>query len=428
MAKIGFIGMGNMGYAMLKGALAAFSPSDIIFSSPDREKCERISSETGVRFAESNAECGNNAKYIVLAVKPQMYPTVLKNIVNVVTEESVIISIAPGITIASIKNALGSNIRVVRAMPNTPALIGEGMTGVAYNASDYSFDERDVIDKFFTSFGKVVYVDEKLMDGVVCASGSSPAYVYMFIEALADSVVKYGIKRDDAYKMVAQTVLGSAKMVLESGEHPAVLKDKVCSPGGTTIQAVSALEENGFRNALIKATDACYDKGSILDIYTDVIETPDGHRAEWDYIDHRGAAAVVPVLDDGRLLMVRQYRDALDRETIEIPAGGLNGWDEPTINAAARELEEETGYRSDNLTKLVSVVTAVAFCNEVVDVYLATGLVKTSQHLDEDEFIDVEKYTLDELKDMIFAGTIQDSKTISAVLAYDALLNRKKNN
>ena len=164
-------------------------------------------------------------------------------------------------------------------------------------------------------------------------------------------------------------------------------------------------------------------KGSILDIYTDVIETPDGHRAEWDYIDHRGAAAVVPVLDDGRLLMVRQ-----DRETIEIPAGGLNGWDEPTINAAARELEEETGYRSDNLTKLVSVVTAVAFCNEVVDVYLATDLVKTSQHLDEDEFIDVEKYTLDELKDMIFAGTIQDSKTISAVLAYDALLNRKKNN
>ena len=201
MAKIGFIGMGNMGYAMLKGALAAFSPSDIIFSSPDREKCERISSETGVRFAESNAECGNNAKYIVLAVKPQMYPTVLKNIVNVVTEESVIISIAPGITIASIKNALGSNIRVVRAMPNTPALIGEGMTGVAYNASDYSFDERDVIDKFFTSFGKVVYVDEKLMDGVVCASGSSPAYVYMFIEALADSVVKYGIKRDHAYKL-----------------------------------------------------------------------------------------------------------------------------------------------------------------------------------------------------------------------------------
>ena len=125
---------------------------------------------------------------------------------------------------------------------------------------DYVKDKILDIDKFFNSFGKVVYVDEKLMDGVVCASGSSPAYVYMFIEALADSAVKYGIKRDDAYKMVAQTVLGSAKMVLESGEHPAALKDKVCSPGGTTIQAVSALEENGFRNALIKATDACYAK------------------------------------------------------------------------------------------------------------------------------------------------------------------------
>ncbi|MDD6334118.1 MAG: pyrroline-5-carboxylate reductase [Clostridia bacterium] len=260
MAKIGFIGMGNMGYAMLKGALSEFAPSDIVFSSPDREKSERIVKETGIRYAESNAECGNNAKYIILAVKPQMYPTVLKNIENVVTEESVVISIAPGITIASIKNALGSNIRVVRAMPNTPALVGEGMTGVSFNASDFSFEERDIIDKFFNSFGKVVYVDEKLMDGIVCASGSSPAYVYMFIEALADGVVKYGIKREDAYKLVAQTVLGSAKMVLESGEHPAALKDKVCSPGGTTIQAVSALEENGFRNALIKATDACYNK------------------------------------------------------------------------------------------------------------------------------------------------------------------------
>ena len=260
MAKIGFIGMGNMGYAMLKGVLNVFEPSDIIFTCPDLDKCKRISDETGVKYAESNAECANNAQYIVLAVKPQVYSAVMKNIVNVIREDSVVISIAPGITIDSIKDNLGINTKVVRAMPNTPALIGEGMTGVAYNASDYSFDERDVIDKFFTSFGKVVYVDEKLMDGVVCASGSSPAYVYMFIEALADSVVKYGIKRDDAYKLVAQTVLGSAKMVLESGEHPAALKDKVCSPGGTTIQAVSALEENGFRNALIKATDACYDK------------------------------------------------------------------------------------------------------------------------------------------------------------------------
>ena len=260
MAKIGFIGMGNMGYAMLKGVLNVFEPSDIIFTCPDLDKCKRISDETGVKYAESNAECANNAQYIVLAVKPQVYSAVMKNIVNVIREDSVVISIAPGITIDSIKDNLGINTKVVIAMPNTPALVGEGMTGVSYNKDEFSFEQRDVIDRFFNSFGKVVYVDEKLMDVIVCASGSSPAYVYMFIEALADSAVKYGIKRDDAYKLVAQTVLGSAKMVLETNEHPGVLKDKVCSPGGTTIAGVAALEEHNFRNAVIKATDACYDK------------------------------------------------------------------------------------------------------------------------------------------------------------------------
>jgi pyrroline-5-carboxylate reductase len=258
--KDGFIGMGNMGYAMLKGVLNVFEPSDIIFTCPDLDKCKRISDETGVKYAESNAECANNAQYIVLAVKPQVYSAVMKNIVNVIREDSVVISIAPGITIDSIKDNLGINTKVVRAMPNTPALVGEGMTGVSYNKDEFSFEQRDVVDRFFNSFGKVVYVDEKLMDVIVCASGSSPAYVYMFIEALADSAVKYGIKRDDAYKLVAQTVLGSAKMVLETNEHPGVLKDKVCSPGGTTIAGVAALEEHNFRNAVIKATDACYDK------------------------------------------------------------------------------------------------------------------------------------------------------------------------
>ena len=249
MAKFGFIGMGNMGYAMLKGLLSVYTPSDIIFTCPDLEKCKRISQETGVRYAESNAECANNAQYVVLAVKPQVYNVVLKNINNVIREDSVVISIAPGISIDNIKSQLGINARVVRAMPNTPALVGEGMTGVAYDKEDFSFEEREV-----------VYVSENQMNAIVCASGSSPAYVYMFIEALADSAVKYGIKREDAYKLVAQTVLGSAKMVLETGEHPGVLKDKVCSPGGTTIAAVAALEEHNFRSSLIKATDACYDK------------------------------------------------------------------------------------------------------------------------------------------------------------------------
>lgn len=224
MAKFGFIGMGNMGYAMLKGLLSVYTPSDIIFTCPDLEKCKRISQETGVRYAESNAECANNAQYVVLAVKPQVYNVVLKNINNVIREDSVVISIAPGISIDNIKSQLGINARVVRAMPNTPALVGEGMTGVAYDKENFSFEEREVIDSFFNSFGKVVYVSENQMNAIVCASGSSPAYVYMFIEALADSAVKYGIKREDAYKLVAQTVLGSAKMVLETGEHPGVLR------------------------------------------------------------------------------------------------------------------------------------------------------------------------------------------------------------
>lgn len=259
MAKIGFIGMGNMGYSMLKGVLNYLNPQDIIFTCLSSEKKEKISNETGVRYAESNAECANSAKYIILAVKPQVYNTVLKNIQNVITEENVIISLAPGITIAAIKEELGADIKIVRAMPNTPALVGEGMTGICYENGELDFAEKEFVEQFFNSFGKVVTVPEKLMSGVVCASGSSPAYVYMFIEALADSVVKYGIPRQEAYKLVAQTVLGSAKMVLETGEHPGKLKDNVCSPAGTTIQGVAALEEFGFRNAIIKATDKCFE-------------------------------------------------------------------------------------------------------------------------------------------------------------------------
>ena len=259
MAQFGFIGMGNMGYAMLNGVLGEFAPGQIIFTTPHKEKCEKISAQTGVKYAESNAECANNAKYIILAVKPQMYDAVLKNIENVITSEKVIISIAPGITIDSIKGKLGGSVRVVRAMPNTPALVGEGMTGISYNKEEFTIEESDTIEQFFQSFGEVVTVPEHLMSAVVCASGSSPAYAYMFIEALADSVVKYGIPRQDAYKLAAQTLLGSAKMVLQTGEHPGKLKDNVCSPAGTTIQGVAALEEYGFRNAVIKATDKCYE-------------------------------------------------------------------------------------------------------------------------------------------------------------------------
>ena len=161
-------------------------------------------------------------------------------------------------------------------------------------------------------------------------------------------------------------------------------------------------------------------KGSILDIYSDYMELPDGKIEKWDYVEHRkGAAAVVPVLSDGRILMVSQYRNALERFTLEIPAGSRDSKTEPTIECAARELEEETGYYCENLEFLLSLRTTVAFCNGLVDVYVARELVATNQqHLDEGEFIDVKPYTLEELCNLIYQGVIQDGKTVAAIMAY----------
>lgn len=159
-------------------------------------------------------------------------------------------------------------------------------------------------------------------------------------------------------------------------------------------------------------------KGAIIDYYQDTMQIPNGHVATWDFIKHKGAAAVVAVRPDGKLLMVRQYRNALERETLEIPAGGLNGADEPTDLAAMRELEEETGYRTDHVELLLSIRTTVAFCNEKIDIYVANDLVPSRQHLDEDEFLDVEAYELQDLIQMIYDCKIQDSKTVCAILAY----------
>lgn len=159
-------------------------------------------------------------------------------------------------------------------------------------------------------------------------------------------------------------------------------------------------------------------KGHIIDMYKDTVKIPNGNIVEWDFIGHKGAAAVLPVLKNGNVLMVRQYRNALDRYTLEIPAGGLESPDEPMIDCAARELEEETGYKSDNLEMLLSLHTTVAFCNEKIEVFLARDLVKTSQHLDEDEYIDVEEHSIEELLEAVYSGKIEDSKTVSAILSY----------
>lgn len=159
-------------------------------------------------------------------------------------------------------------------------------------------------------------------------------------------------------------------------------------------------------------------KGKIIDFYQDTMEIDGDHTVVWDFIKHKGAAAVVPVTEDGKILMVRQYRNALERYTLEIPAGALDAEDEPGLTCASRELEEETGYRSEHLEWLITLRTTVAFCNERIEVYVAKDLIPSRQHLDEDEFIDLKAYSLDELKEKIFRGEIEDAKTVAALMAY----------
>ncbi len=166
-------------------------------------------------------------------------------------------------------------------------------------------------------------------------------------------------------------------------------------------------------------------RGAVIDMYCDTMEFENGNTAKWDYIHHDGAAAVVPVTDEGKILMVRQYRNALERYTLEIPAGKLDDPKEEGIVCASRELEEETGYRSENLEWMITLRTTVAFCNERIEIFAAHNLIASKQHLDEDEYIDVKAYTVEELKEKIFSGEIEDSKTVAALLAYDIKYNRK---
>ena len=238
MAEIGFIGMGNMGSAILYGLLKNGKPERFIFTAAHKEKMEAVTEATGVPHAGSNAACAQNCKYLILGVKPQYFDVVFDEIREVLREDQIVISLAPGQTISSLKERLGDEIRVVRAMPNTPAMLGAGMTGIAFGTDSFTQEEREAVCDIFKSCGGTELVEERQMEAVGCVSGCSPAFVYMFIEALADSGVKYGLPRKTACEMAAQTVLGSAKMVLETGKHPGQLKDEVCSPGGTTIAGV----------------------------------------------------------------------------------------------------------------------------------------------------------------------------------------------
>ena len=231
---------------------------------------ERVKEKYGIRVTADNNEVVKNAEVVILSVKPQFYADVIAGIRDDVTDSHLIITIAPGKTLSWLAEQFQKPVKIVRTMPNTPAMVGEGMTGACKNAYVTDEDMEKALS-ILNGFGKAELIPEHMMDAVVAVSGSSPAYVFVMIEAMADAAVSGGIPRSQAYKFAAQAVLGSAKMVLGTGKHPGELKDMVCSPAGTTIESVRVLEEKGFRSAVIEAMKKC-------ERYLKVFKSEQGHR------------------------------------------------------------------------------------------------------------------------------------------------------
>lgn len=260
--KIGFIGLGNMADAMIGGLLAKkmAEPSDIIGSAKTEATNKKIKAKYNISVTPENREVAESADILFLAVKPIYLGEVIAEIRESLRPGTIVVSIAAGRDLKFLKdNLTRDDVKAIRCMPNTPALVLEGCTGVCAG-DEVPTEDLELVVKLLASFGKAYVVPERLMDVVVGVSGSSPAYVFLFIEAMADEAVAEGMPRKQAYEFAAQSVMGSAKLVLETGRHPGELKDMVCSPGGTTIQAVKVLEETGFRASVMDAMEACIEK------------------------------------------------------------------------------------------------------------------------------------------------------------------------
>ena len=263
--KIGFIGLGNMAKPIIAGLLkqSIAEPEDVIGSSATQATATAVREMYHIETTLDNRRVARESEILFLAVKPQFFPQVIAQIKDEVSEETLIISIAAGKTISYIEEEFGRPIKLARAMPNTPALVSAGCTGVCFHELVSDLEKEQTL-KLLRSFGTASEVPERLMDAVSAVSGSSPAYVFMFIEAMADAAVQGGMPRKQAYEFAAQTVYGSAKLVLESGKHPGELKDMVCSPGGTTIEGVRILEDRCLRGSVMEALKACIDKSKKL--------------------------------------------------------------------------------------------------------------------------------------------------------------------
>lgn len=263
--KIGFIGGGKMGEALCKGIIKAglSDASNIVISDVVVERCRLLSKEIGIKTTQNNKDVTSFADVIILAVKPQIMNDVLNNLKNDINQRHLVVSIAAGIPLRFIESRLQAGTRIIRVMPNTPCLVAASST--AYALGKYATDaDSQLVHNLFNAVGRVFKLDEKYLDAVTGLSGSGPAYVYMFIEALSDGGVKMGLPRDVATVLAAQTVMGAAKMVLETGQHPAQLKDAVTSPGGTTVEGISKLEEGGFRSTVINAVESATIKSKKL--------------------------------------------------------------------------------------------------------------------------------------------------------------------
>lgn len=259
--KIGFIGCGNMGGAIIAGLIGseAIEANNVYVYDVNQAAMAAYVDKFGVNSCESNNELVSTVDIVFFAIKPIYALGVFKEVKESIKEEALCISIVTGVDIPVLEKELGKNKRIVKVMPNTPAAVNEGMSMLTFN--QHVLEEDKVITKeIFSSIGKCEELDAHLIHSFTAACGSAPAYIFMLIEAMADAAVLDGMPRDKAYKLVAQTVYGSAKMVLETGKHPAELKDAVCSPGGTTIKGVKELEDEGFRASIINCMIAVANK------------------------------------------------------------------------------------------------------------------------------------------------------------------------
>ena len=270
--NIAFFGAGNMGGAIIESIInqQIADPSELIIYDKYKPAADKFAEKFGTETAGSVVEAAEKADILFVAVKPNVVPSLLEDIKEQATKaDKIIVSIAAGVKVSTFTSLLNENIKLVRTIPNMPAMVGEGVTGIYFHNFTPDTEgqtEKEYIVSLFNSFGKSIVVPkENMIDEMVAVTSSSPAYVCLMAEAMADAAVRAGFTRKDAYVMAEQAIMGTAKLMLERDVHPAVLKDQICSPGGTTIEAVVSLEESGFRSSLMKAMEVCADKTRSMD-------------------------------------------------------------------------------------------------------------------------------------------------------------------